>query len=38
MNAPVLVDLEGMTDPLNIATKELKEKVAPCRTQILPDG
>ncbi|KAL8759071.1 MAG: hypothetical protein Q9199_001025 [Rusavskia elegans] len=29
MNAPVLVDIEGATDPLQIAIKELKEKKIP---------
>ncbi|KAG5968886.1 hypothetical protein E4U58_001709 [Claviceps cyperi] len=29
MNAPVLVDLEGETDPLEIALKELREKKLP---------
>lgn len=29
MNAPVLVPLEGETDPLEIATKELKAKKIP---------
>ncbi|KAK4696697.1 DNA-directed RNA polymerases I, II, and III subunit RPABC2, partial [Lecanoromycetidae sp. Uapishka_2] len=29
MNAPVLVDLEGETDPLQIAIKELREKKIP---------
>lgn len=28
MNAPVLVDLDGETDPLEIAAKELREKKA----------
>merc|ERR1719159_956770 len=26
MNAPVMIDPDGETDPLQIATKELKEK------------
>ena len=39
MNAPVLVDLEGETDPLNIAIKELKEKRIPLVVRrYLPDG
>ncbi|KAH8894989.1 RNA polymerase Rpb6 [Thozetella sp. PMI_491] len=39
MNAPVLVDLEGMTDPLDIATKELKEKKLPLVVRrYFPDG
>ena len=29
MNAPVLVDLEGETDPLQIAIKELNQKKIP---------
>jgi DNA-directed RNA polymerase I, II, and III subunit RPABC2 len=29
MNAPVLVDLEGETDPLQIANKELSQKKIP---------
>ncbi|KAL4726312.1 subunit common to RNA polymerases I, II, and III [Fusarium chlamydosporum] len=29
MNAPVLVDLEGETDPLQIAIKEMREKKIP---------
>ncbi len=29
MNAPILVELEGETDPLDIAEKELKMKVIP---------
>jgi len=39
MNAPVLVDLEGETDPLAIAMKELRNGKIPlmvCR--FLPDG
>lgn len=39
MNAPVLVDLEGETDPLQIAIKELKEKKIPLVVRrYLPDG
>ena len=39
MNAPVLVDLEGETDPLQIAIKELKEKKIPLIVRrYLPDG
>lgn len=39
MNAPVLVDLEGETDPLQIAIKELKEKKIPLVIRrYLPDG
>ncbi|MCJ1292342.1 DNA-directed RNA polymerases I II and III subunit RPABC2 [Xylographa carneopallida] len=39
MNAPVLVDLEGETDPLQIAIKELQEKKIPLVVRrYLPDG
>ncbi|KAJ9121019.1 hypothetical protein QFC24_005000 [Naganishia onofrii] len=39
MNAPVLVPLEGETDPLEIATKELKQKKIPLVVRrYLPDG
>lgn len=39
MNAPVLVDLEGETDPLQIAIKELSEKKIPLIVRrYLPDG
>ena len=39
MNAPVLVDLEGESDPLQIALKELKEKKIPLVVRrYLPDG
>lgn len=39
MNAPVLVDLEGETDPLEIAIKELREKKIPLVVRrYLPDG
>ncbi|KAJ9152078.1 hypothetical protein NKR23_g2901 [Pleurostoma richardsiae] len=39
MNAPVLVDLEGETDPLQIAIKELREKKVPLIVRrYLPDG
>ena len=39
MNAPVLVDLEGETDPLQIALKELREKKIPLIIRrYLPDG
>lgn len=39
MNAPVLVDLEGETDPLQIAIKELGEKKIPLIVRrYLPDG
>lgn len=39
MNAPVLVDLEGETDPLQIAIKELSQKKVPLVVRrYLPDG
>ena len=39
MNEPVLVDLEGETDPLEIALKELREKKIPLVVRrYLPDG
>ncbi|KAK9458818.1 RNA polymerase, subunit omega/K/RPB6 [Lipomyces oligophaga] len=39
MNAPVLVDLEGETDPLRIAMKELAQKKIPLIVRrYLPDG
>ncbi|CAB4257246.1 similar to Saccharomyces cerevisiae YPR187W RPO26 RNA polymerase subunit ABC23, common to RNA polymerases I, II, and III [Maudiozyma barnettii] len=39
MNAPVFVDLEGETDPLRIAMKELAEKKIPLVIRrYLPDG
>ncbi|KAG4302511.1 hypothetical protein PCANB_001187 [Pneumocystis canis] len=39
MNAPVLVDLEGETDPLQIAMKELSQKKIPLLVRrYLPDG
>ncbi|KAF2709471.1 DNA-directed RNA polymerases I [Pleomassaria siparia CBS 279.74] len=38
-NAPVLIDVEGMTDPLAIAAKELREKKIPLVVRrYLPDG
>jgi DNA-directed RNA polymerase I, II, and III subunit RPABC2 len=38
-NAPVLIDVEGMTDPLQIAAKELREKKIPLVVRrYLPDG
>jgi DNA-directed RNA polymerase I, II, and III subunit RPABC2 len=38
-NAPVLIDVEGMTDPLQIAIKELREKKIPLVVRrFLPDG
>ncbi|KAI0024696.1 DNA-directed RNA polymerases I [Xylariomycetidae sp. FL0641] len=39
MNAPVLVDLEGESDPLQIAIKELAEKKIPLIVRrYMPDG
>jgi DNA-directed RNA polymerase I, II, and III subunit RPABC2 len=39
MNAPVMVDLEGETDPLKIAIKELRERKIPIIIRrYLPDG
>lgn len=39
MNAPVLVDLEGETDPLQIAIKELSQRKVPLVVRrFLPDG
>merc|ERR1719465_129963 len=39
MNAPVMVELEGETDPLLIAEKELLERVIPFVVRrYLPDG
>ena len=39
MNAPVLVDLEGETDPLQIAMKELTQKKLPLVIRrYLPEG
>ncbi|KAI3712692.1 hypothetical protein L1987_71255 [Smallanthus sonchifolius] len=39
MNAPVMVELEGETDPLEIAMKELREKKIPFTIRrYLPDG
>jgi DNA-directed RNA polymerase I, II, and III subunit RPABC2 len=39
MNAPVLVDLNGESDPLEIAGKELREKKLPLMVRrYLPDG
>mmetsp|Transcript_1128 Transcript_1128/g.2576 ORF Transcript_1128/g.2576 Transcript_1128/m.2576 type:complete len:134 (+) Transcript_1128:155-556(+) len=39
MNAPVLVDTEKLTDPLQIAMKELREKKIPfIIRRYLPDG
>lgn len=39
MGAPVLVDVESETDPLQIALKELREKKMPLVVRrYLPDG
>merc|ERR1719188_911276 len=39
MNAPVMVELDGETDPLLIAEKELTERVVPfVIRRFLPDG
>merc|ERR1711924_416186 len=39
MNAPVMVELEGETDPLLIAEKELNQRVVPFIVRrFLPDG
>ena len=39
MNAPVMVDIAGETDPLKIAEKELREKKIPIVIRrYLPDG
>ncbi|KAK9471019.1 subunit common to RNA polymerases I, II, and III [Dipodascopsis tothii] len=39
MNAPVLIDLEGETDPLQIAMKELAQKKIPLVVRrYMPDG
>lgn len=39
MNAPVMVELDGETDPLHIAMKELKERKVPLIIRrYLPDG
>lgn len=39
MNAPIMVELEGETDPLQIAMKELREKKIPLIIRrYLPDG
>lgn len=39
MNAPVMVDIEGETDPLKIAMKELRERKIPIKIRrYLPDG
>ena len=39
MNAPVLVDIEGETDPLQLAIKELNQKKIPLVVRrYLPEG
>mmetsp|Transcript_2671 Transcript_2671/g.8985 ORF Transcript_2671/g.8985 Transcript_2671/m.8985 type:complete len:164 (+) Transcript_2671:2-493(+) len=39
MNAPVMVELEGETDPLKIAMKELNQRKVPITVRrFLPDG
>ena len=39
MGAPVMVEIEGETDPLDIASKELREKKVPFLIRrYLPDG
>ena len=39
MNAPVMVDTQGMTDPMDIAEKELNAKLTPLIVRrFLPDG
>ncbi|KAL6067222.1 DNA-directed RNA polymerases II, IV and V subunit 6A [Balamuthia mandrillaris] len=39
MNAPIMVELEGETDPLEIAQKELRERKIPIIIRrYLPDG
>ncbi|KAM9892086.1 hypothetical protein OXX69_012123, partial [Metschnikowia pulcherrima] len=39
LNAPVLVDIEGETDPLQIAMKELAQRKIPLvLRRYLPDG
>jgi len=39
MNAPIMVELEGETDPLEIAMKELRERKIPIIIRrYLPDG
>ena len=39
MNAPVMVELEGETDPFQIALKELRERRIPLTIRrFLPDG
>lgn len=39
MNAPIMVDLSGETDPLDIARKELREKKIPMLIRrYLPDN
>lgn len=39
MNAPLLVDAEGESDPLQLAIKELRDKKTPLIVRrYLPDG
>ena len=39
MNAPVMVEIDGETDPLKIAMKELQERKIPMIIRrFLPDG
>lgn len=39
MNAPVMVEIEGETDPFQIAMKELRERRIPLTIRrFLPDG
>ena len=39
MNAPVMVEIDGETDPLKIAMKELRERKIPMVIRrFLPDG
>ena len=39
MNAPIMVDLKGETDPLKIAMEELRQRVIPIIIRrYLPDG
>ena len=39
MNAPIMVELQGETDPLQIAMRELQERKIPLVVRrFLPDG
>ena len=39
MNAPIMVELEGETDPFQIALKELRERRIPLTVRrFMPDG